>query len=111
MSLSPSRKEGAKFQNTIPTIEGGFSIMFPMIKEYINNKAETVPKKALGPFKTDVSAYQTPPANGLRITWIGHSSLIIEVDGIRILTDPVWSQRVSFTQAMGPKRFFQPPLA
>lgn len=111
MSLPRSRKEGAKFQNTIPTSEGGFGIMLPMLREYIKNKAETVPKKTLGPFKTDAGVYQTPPADGLRITWIGHSSLIIEIDGIRILTDPVWSQRVSFTQAMGPKRFFQAPLA
>ncbi|TWR28096.1 MBL fold metallo-hydrolase [Mucilaginibacter achroorhodeus] len=111
MSLARSRKEGAKYQNTISTTEGGFNIMFPMMREYINNKAETVPKKTLGPFKTDMSIYQTPPSEGLRITWIGHSSLIIEIDGIRILTDPVWSQRVSFTQLMGPKRFFQPPLA
>jgi L-ascorbate metabolism protein UlaG (beta-lactamase superfamily) len=55
--------------------------------------------------------FNTPPESGLRITWVGHSSLLIEIDGIRILTDPVWSQRVSFSQSFGPKRFFQPPIA
>jgi len=81
-----------------------------MIRAYAANKAEVVPKKPLGPFKTDPAIYQSPPQSGLRITWIGHSSLIIEIGGKRILTDPVWSDRASFSSFIGPKRFFQPPL-
>ena len=111
MNLAGAHKKGKKFLNPIPTDEAGFGTMIPILKEYINNKAENTPKKTLGPFKTDISVYNTPPANGLRITWVGHSSLLIEVDGIRILTDPVWSERVSFSQSFGPKRFFAPPIA
>jgi L-ascorbate metabolism protein UlaG (beta-lactamase superfamily) len=110
MSISPSRKQGKKFLNPVPTSEVGMDNILPMIKAYATNKAEVVPKKTLGPFKTDNSIYQTPPASGLRITWVGHSSLLIEIDGRTILTDPVWSQRVSFIQFMGPKRFFNPPI-
>lgn len=111
MSISGSRKKGSKFINTIPTDSAGFGKMIPILREYMNNTAENTPKKTLGPFSTDVSVYDTPPKSGLRITWVGHSSLIIEIDGIRILTDPVWSQRVSFSQSFGPKRFYQPPIA
>ncbi len=111
MSLSGSQKKGKKFLNPIPTDEAGFDKMIPILKEYLNNKAEGTPKKTLGPFKTNVSIYNTPPESGLRVTWVGHSSLLIEIDGKRILTDPVWSNRVSFTQFFGPKRFFQPPIA
>jgi L-ascorbate metabolism protein UlaG (beta-lactamase superfamily) len=111
MSLAGSKKIGKKYQNPIPTDEAGFGKLIPILKDYINNKAEVVPKITLGPFKTDTSIYQTPPISGLRITWVGHSSLLIEIDGRRILTDPVWSDRVSFTQLYGPKRFFQPPIA
>ncbi|MGZ3753979.1 MAG: MBL fold metallo-hydrolase [Mucilaginibacter sp.] len=111
MSLTGANKKGRKFLNPIPTDAAGFGKFLPILKEYISNKAEVIPQNTLGPFKTDLSVYQTPPKSGLRITWIGHSSLIIEIDGKRILTDPVWSDRVSFTQMMGPKRFFQPPLA
>ncbi|RFZ83435.1 MBL fold metallo-hydrolase [Mucilaginibacter terrenus] len=111
MSIPGSRKEGNKFVNTIPTDAAGLGKMVPILKEYINNSAENTPKKTLGPFRTNPAVYETAPASGLRVTWIGHSSLIIEIDGIRILTDPVWSNRVSFTQYFGPKRFFQPPLA
>jgi len=111
MSIARSRKEGRKYINTIPTDAAGMNKMPSILKEYINNKAENTPKIQLGPFTTDTSVYLDPPVSGLRVTWVGHSSLLIEIDGIRILTDPVWSQRVSFTQAIGPKRFFQPPIA
>jgi L-ascorbate metabolism protein UlaG (beta-lactamase superfamily) len=111
MNLTGAKKKGRKFQNPIPTDLGGLGIMLPVLKEYINNKAENTPKQTFGPFKTDAKVYQKPPKNGLRITLIGHSSLLIEIDGKRILTDPVWSDRVSFSSYFGPKRFFQPPLA
>jgi len=111
MSLKGSVKKGKKFQNTIPTDEAGFGKMIPILREYINNKAENTPIHPLGPFKTDVNKYKTPPESGLRITLIGHSSLLIEIDGKRILTDPVWGERASFSSFFGPKRFFEPPLA
>lgn len=110
MSFEGAKKKGNKYQNPIPTDEAGFGKMLPILNEYIHNKAENTPKQQLGPFITDVSVYQTPPAGGLRITLIGHSSLLIEIDGKRILTDPVWSERASFLSWMGPKRFFEAPL-
>ncbi|WP_428328378.1 MBL fold metallo-hydrolase [Mucilaginibacter sp.] len=111
MSITGAKKKGKKFQNPIPTNEVGFGQFIPIIKEQINNKAENVPHKTLGSFKTDIAVYDTPAESGLRITWVGHSSLLIEIDGKRILTDPVWSDRASFTSLFGPKRFFKPPLA
>jgi L-ascorbate metabolism protein UlaG (beta-lactamase superfamily) len=111
MSLTGARKKGGKFLNPVPTDMGGIGIMIPIIKEYSSNKAENTPKQIIGPFKTDIAVYKTPPETGLRITLVGHSSLLIEIDGKRILTDPVWSDRVSFSSFFGPKRFFQPPLA
>jgi L-ascorbate metabolism protein UlaG (beta-lactamase superfamily) len=54
--------------------------------------------------------YDTPPDSGLRVTWMGHSSLLLEIGGLRVLTDPVWSERVSPSSWLGPKRFFEPPI-
>src|SRR6185312_12890226 len=110
MVLSGACKNGKKFLNPIPTDLGSISKFIPILKEIINNKAENIPATPLGPFNTDLRIYRTPPQSGLRITWVGHSSLLIEIDGKRILTDPVWSDRVSFSSFFGPKRFFQPPL-
>lgn len=47
----------------------------------------------------------------LAVTWYGHSSAVIEVDGYRVLADPVWSQRCSPSRAVGPRRLHAPPSA
>ncbi|WP_194817237.1 MBL fold metallo-hydrolase [Nocardia sp. XZ_19_385] len=57
---------------------------------------------------------QTPPAPAeaadLAVTWYGHASALIEVDGYRILTDPVWSERVSPSALVGPARLHPVPM-
>jgi L-ascorbate metabolism protein UlaG (beta-lactamase superfamily) len=68
------------------------------------------PRGPLGPFHTDARSYITRPHSGLRITWIGHATSIMEIDGIRVLIDPVWDKRAAPVSWIGPKRFFPPPL-
>lgn len=46
---------------------------------------------------------------GLRVTWLGHATVLVEMDGLNVLTDPVFSQRASPVQFMGPKRYRGPP--
>lgn len=45
------------------------------------------------------------------VTWIGHSTLLIQLDGLNILTDPIWSERASLVSFAGPKRYMPPGLA
>ena len=42
------------------------------------------------------------------VTWIGHSTVLVQTDGLNILTDPVWSDRVSPFSFAGPRRHRQP---
>ncbi len=58
----------------------------------------------------EIAALQNDPKPGLRSIWLGHASVLIEIDGHRILTDPVLSQRVSPFQFIGPKRTHDAPL-
>ena len=108
--LKPAEKQGRKFLNPVETRVGGFSMMWKILPLYLTNKEERVPKVPLGPFRTDPKIFEQPPASGLRITWMGHSSSLIEIDGLRVLIDPVWDERASPTRLFGPKRFFAPPL-
>ena len=50
----------------------------------------------------DLSHFKNPSSHQLNVTWLGHSSLMINIDGYRILTDPVFKKRVSL---LGPTRF------
>jgi L-ascorbate metabolism protein UlaG (beta-lactamase superfamily) len=46
-----------------------------------------------------------------RVTLIGHATLLIQVAGMNILTDPVWSERASFVPWLGPKRVSPPSVS
>ena len=50
------------------------------------------------------------PAAGCAVSWFGHSTALVEIDGYRVLTDPIWSRRCSPSQAVGPRRLHEPPL-
>jgi L-ascorbate metabolism protein UlaG (beta-lactamase superfamily) len=47
----------------------------------------------------------------LAVTWFGHSTALLEIDGYRVLTDPVWSNRCSPSRTVGPERMHRPPIA
>jgi L-ascorbate metabolism protein UlaG (beta-lactamase superfamily) len=109
--LKRAEKDGRRFLNPVPAAVGGFSIALKVLPHYLSNKEETEPRIPLGPFHTDAALYAEAPASGLRVTWFGHSSLLVEIDGVRVLIDPIWEQRASPMQWFGPKRFFAPTLA
>ena len=46
----------------------------------------------------------------LAVTWFGHASALLEVDGARVLVDPVWGHRVSPSPLLGPTRLHEPPM-
>jgi N-acyl-phosphatidylethanolamine-hydrolysing phospholipase D len=54
------------------------------------------------------SPHATPTE--LTITWVGHSSLLIQLGGLNILTDPMWSARASPLQTVGPRRWVPPAV-
>lgn len=85
-------------------------MIFKMGPEFFLGARARTPREPLGPFHTDAAIYATQPRSGLRITWMGHATSIIEIDGVRILIDPVWDERAAPTTWTGPKRFFAPPL-
>ncbi|WP_328442488.1 MBL fold metallo-hydrolase [Amycolatopsis sp. NBC_00438] len=57
-----------------------------------------------------VQAAPVETAEGLHLTWYGHASTLVELDGARVLLDPVWSDRVSPATFAGPRRLHEPPV-
>jgi len=108
--LDRAVRQDGKFQNPVPTRVGGLSLIFKIVPLYLTSKEEKEPLEPLGPFHTDAQVYAAPPKSGLRVTWFGHSSMLLEIDGTRILIDPVWDNRAAPTRWVGPKRFFAPTL-
>ncbi|HEX2893031.1 MAG TPA: MBL fold metallo-hydrolase [Marmoricola sp.] len=55
---------------------------------------------------------QLPPrATDLAATWLGHATVLLEVGGHWVLTDPVWSERVSPSATVGPRRSHPVPMS
>jgi len=66
------------------------------------------------PWPTSVPVAPTKPdlnVDGLRITMVGHATVLIQAAGANILTDPVWSERASPVRFAGPKRTAAPGIA
>lgn len=56
------------------------------------------------------SVFARRPESGLRVTWLGHSTLIVEIAGARLLIDPIWSEYVAPFPLENARRFTPPPL-
>jgi L-ascorbate metabolism protein UlaG (beta-lactamase superfamily) len=51
------------------------------------------------------------PGNRMLVTWIGHSTVLVQTAGVNILTDPIWSDRASPFSFIGPRRVRAPGVA
>jgi len=51
------------------------------------------------------------PNSAMIFTWLCHSTVLLEIDGFRVLTDPVWSEKISPSSIYGPKRFHEMPIS
>ena len=103
---SPNYRDGV-FVNIEPASEAGLSRQqqFLLARDIIGGRPDQEPAQPVPLVTPDPSVI----AGELAVTWYGHSSAVIEVDGYRILADPVWSDRCSPSRAVGPQRLHPVP--
>lgn len=103
---------GDRFQNLHPILPNlrDAAVPMPSLKDFLCGGERRVPRGPL-PSMSPLDAWRQKPQSGLRITWLGHSTMLIEIGGVRILTDPVWGPRASPSALLGPKRFQSVPVS
>ncbi len=105
-SASPQFRDG-KFVNTEPspviTAADGQSIAMALLTRDDRGRPA-------GPVPLARSGVPPEVAADLAATWYGHASVMVEVDGQRLLLDPVWGERVSPSRTVGPRRLHPPPV-
>jgi L-ascorbate metabolism protein UlaG (beta-lactamase superfamily) len=103
---------GDRFQNTHPVLPNlrDPTVSMPSLKDFLCGGERRVPRGPL-PSMSPLDLWTRKPQSGLRVTWLGHSTMLIEIGGVRILTDPVWGPRASPSAIVGPKRFQEVPVA
>lgn len=80
-----------------------------LMREFFFGGKRRAPRGEL-PVQRPHEAWSAPvSSSGLRITWLGHSTMLLESDGVRVLTDPVFGKRASPLSFAGPKRFHPVP--
>src|SRR5450432_3175428 len=110
MQASPRYVDGA-FANSAPVAQGlKKGTATPTIAEFLCGGQRRTPKAPL-PSQSPLASWVKPPETGLRATWLGHSTVLLEVDGARVITDPVWGERASPVSFAGPKRFQPVPIS
>ena len=101
---------GGRFENTPPQEPFDFGKLRTMVKNYTSGGQVREPQFEIPVVKlSDADFNEAVP--GLHLFWFGHSSVLIEINGMRIMTDPVFSEFASPFDFIGPRRLHPPPLA
>lgn len=97
--------DGRKFRNAEPPPAGAF---WAFMRWQLFEPGVPWPEKVL-------SEHDRPPqrvhGNALRVSYVGHATVLLQVAGMNILTDPVWAERASPVSFAGPKRVREPGVA
>lgn len=99
-----------RFWNLVPTRTMLPGSLWLTLKRQVTGKEVRQPPGPIPIFQLRKSDLATESASGLRATWIGHSTVLLEIGGMRVVTDPIWSERCSPVSWAGPRRFHPPPI-
>jgi L-ascorbate metabolism protein UlaG (beta-lactamase superfamily) len=104
---SPQYRDGA-FQNTVPATLVRPGAAPKILREMLFGKQKRAPAAPV-PLATPGRA--APEGGTLQVIWYGHSTALVEIEGRRVLFDPIWSDRCSPSSLVGPRRLHPPPVA
>lgn len=91
-----------KFINQIPTVmDTRITTMVSILRDFIKGNPNSKPKRAI-PVEP---LHSVMPDEYTKVSWLGHSTLLLEMDGKRLLLDPMFSQTPSPFSSIGGKRY------
>jgi len=113
-----SKERQARFAKSLAWGGQGFSNLLPTpmavdprtMARFFFERTEREPPGPLPSVPVADAVLRGPASDDLRVTWLGHSTMLIEIAGRRVLTDPVWADRASPFTWSGPKRFQPVPV-
>ena len=106
-----SNHSGNAFVNAVDTHTGMRKDAFlTVVGEWMFGDQIRRPESPIETVEKDAADYGFEPESGLRVTWFGHSTILVEIDGYVVLTDPIWSD-ISPPGISAMPRFFETPMS
>jgi hypothetical protein len=106
---SLQQQRDGKFRNVVPREAPGFAKTLAITWRVLTQKPDTTVPSAPIPVQ-QLSAEALVQAPDMSLYRLGHSTLLLKLGGEFWLTDPVFAERASPVQWIGPKRFHAPPI-
>ena len=106
----PHHAPNGKFRNPWGLAESRFG---GLLKWRWNRLRHPLPRdegiRSLQPVASDVRSPRAA-AHEIVVTWVGHSTLLVQLGALNVLTDPIWSERASPWRSFGPRRLVSAAL-
>jgi L-ascorbate metabolism protein UlaG (beta-lactamase superfamily) len=99
--------DGERYYN--PTLPQGFIPSISSVFKLLREKRSKWPKSVSNTAVPKLHEKLSP--NEVAVTFVNHATFLLQISGLNILTDPVWSRRVSPFRWLGPARVRQPGIA
>ena len=107
----PAHHGNGRFRNPVALDRGGMGVTLPFLARRLagfwRDRPGAPPRVANdGAFLRENARHSEPT-----VTWIGHATVLVQMDHVTFLTDPIWSDKPFPVSFVGPKRFAAPALA
>lgn len=106
---SPHFHDG-KFANTIPQAAYSIAQGWDLLKKQFGGDEQREPPSPIPVVEIADGFFEELKPDVMRAVWLGHASVYLEIEGIRLLIDPALSDYASPLQGIGPKRFHASPI-
>ncbi len=99
--------QGGAFRNRLPPTPAPAGAQAGLAAEFATKGRGGKPGRPVRVATPDLPAQ----AADLAATWLGHATVLLEIEGRWVLADPVWSDRVSPSRTVGPRRHHPVPMS
>ncbi|MCE1188762.1 MAG: MBL fold metallo-hydrolase [Ignavibacteria bacterium] len=94
--------KGNRFFNQVPWVQPPIFLNIKVIWEFFFSGKDLKPDYPIPTTRVNLETFLNPVNDQLSAFWLGHSTIMLNIDGTRIITDPVFERSISF---FGPTRF------
>jgi N-acyl-phosphatidylethanolamine-hydrolysing phospholipase D len=109
--LGSRRDDSGRFEHPWPLDAQGGRGLADLLRWRVERaRQKPEPNPPPGRLRVATPAFARPraPADELRLTWVGHATFLLQLGGLNVLTDAMWSRRASPLPWLGPERLVPP---